>query len=910
MKQNLMDSSQNDGAYQPLLQPQLSPATESNNSELERVLSDVETPLFARLRKATMIESKLLFKLAAPAVIVYMINYLMSMSTQIFSGHLGNLELAAASLGNTGIQVFAYGLMLGMGSAVETLCGQAFGGRKYDMLGIYLQRSAVLLTLTGVFLTFIYVFSKPFLLFLGESPEIASAASLFVYGLIPQIFAYAMNFPIQKFLQAQSIVAPSAYIATATLFVHLLLSWLAVYKLGMGLLGASLVLSLSWWIIVVAQFVYIVTSDRCRETWRGFSVQAFSGLPSFFKLSAASAVMLCLETWYFQILVLLAGLLENPELALDSLSICMTISGWVFMISVGFNAAIRVSNELGAGNPKSAAFSVIIVNIYSLITCVILAIIIMVCRDYLSYAFTEGEKVSAAVSDLCPLLAVTLILNGIQPVLSGVAVGCGWQTFVAKVNVGCYYIIGIPLGALFGFYFKYDAKGIWTGMICGTLIQTVILAWVTFRTDWTKEVEEASKRLDIWSNKKAESSNGELERVLSDVETPLFHRLRKATMIESKLLFKLAAPAVIVYMINYLMSMSTQIFSGHLGNLELAAASLGNTGIQIFAYGLMLGMGSAVETLCGQAFGGRKYEMLGIYLQRSTVLLTLTGLLLTLIYIFSKPILLFLGESPEIASAASIFVYGLIPQIFAYAVNFPIQKFLQAQSIVAPSAFISTATLFVHLFLSWLAVYKLGMGLLGASLVLSLSWWIIVVAQFVYIVTSERCCQTWRGFSVQAFSGLPMSNELGAGNPKSAAFSVIIVNIYSLITSVILAIVILACRDFLSYAFTEGKKVSVAVSDLCPLLALTLVLNGIQPVLSGVAVGCGWQAFVAKVNVGCYYIVGIPLGGIWTGMICGTLIQTVILAWVTFRTDWTKEVEEASKRLDKWSNKKLEVVPE
>jgi len=79
-----------------------------------------------------------------------------------------------------------------------------------------------------------------------------------------------------------------------------------------------------------------------------------------------------------------------------------------------------------------------------------------------------------------------------------------------------------------------------------------------------------------------------------------------------------------------------------------------------------------------------------------------------------------------------------------------------------------------------------------------------------------------------------VSNELGAGNPKSAAFSVIIVNIYSLITSVILAIVILACRDFLSYAFTEGKKVSAAVSDLCPLLALTLVLNGIQPVLSGI----------------------------------------------------------------------------
>ncbi|CAH2053090.1 unnamed protein product [Thlaspi arvense] len=387
-------------------------------------------------------------------------------------------------------------VLLGMGSAVETLCGQAYGAGKYEMLGVYLQRSTVLLSLTGVLLTFIYVFSKPILLFLGESPEIASAASLYVYGLIPQIFAYAMNFPIRKFLLSQSIVAPSAYISAATLCFHLLLSWLVVFKLGMGLLGATLVLSLSWWIIVVAQFVYIVTSERCRETWRGFSVQAFSGLPSFFKLSAASAVMLCLEMSYFQILVLIAGLLENPELALDSLSICMTISGWMFMVSVGFNAAIsvRVSNELGAGNPKSAAFSVIIVNIYSLSICVILAIVILACRDVLSYAFTEGENVSAAVSDLCPLLAVTIVLNGIQPVLSGVAVGCGWQTFVAKVNIGCYYIIGIPLG------------GIWTGMICGTLIQTVILGWVTFRTHWVKEarVEEASNRLDKWSNKKVE----------------------------------------------------------------------------------------------------------------------------------------------------------------------------------------------------------------------------------------------------------------------------------------------------------------------------------------------------------------------------------------------------------------------
>ncbi|XP_043690811.1 protein DETOXIFICATION 40-like [Telopea speciosissima] len=508
-----MEGVHQEDIHEPLLDsqsksPPSTPRTSSkhhqSNDQLERVLNDTQLSQLKRLQLATSIEFKLLFHLAAPAVAVYMINYFMSMSTQIFSGHLGNLELAAASLGNTGIQILTYGLMLGMGSAVETLCGQAYGASKYEMLGIYLQRSTILLMATGIPLMMIYIFCKPILILLGQSPMIASAAALFVHGLIPQIFAYAVNFPIQKFLQAQSIVAPSAYISTATLALHLLLSWLAIYKLELGLLGASLVLSLSWWVIVVAQFVYIVRSERCKNTWKGFTLEAFSGLSEFLKLSVSSAVMLCLETWYMQILVLLAGLLENPAIALDSLSICTTISGWVFMISVGFNAAasVRVSNELGAGNPRSAAFSVVMVNLLSFIIAVIAAGVVLALRHVISYAFTDGKTVADAVSDLSPLLCITLILNGVQPVLSGVAVGCGWQTFVAYVNVGCYYLVGIPLGVLLGFKYNLGAKGIWSGMIGGTLMQTIILLWYTYRTDWNKEVEDAKKRLAKWADAK------------------------------------------------------------------------------------------------------------------------------------------------------------------------------------------------------------------------------------------------------------------------------------------------------------------------------------------------------------------------------------------------------------------------
>lgn len=78
-----------------------------------------------------------------------------------------------------------------------------------------------------------------------------------------------------------------------------------------------------------------------------------------------------------------------------------------------------------------------------------------------------------------------------------------------------------------------------------------------------------------------------------------------------------------------------------------------------------------------------------------------------------------------------------------------------------------------------------------------------------------------------------MSNELGAGNPRVAKLSVVVVNITTVLISLLLCIVVLVFRVGLSKAFTSDKEVIVAVSDLFPLLAVSIFLNGIQPILSG-----------------------------------------------------------------------------
>ena len=349
-------------------------------------------------------------------------------------------------------------MQLGMGSALETLCGQAFGAGQVAMLGVYMQRSWIILTASAVLLSPLYVFAGPILRLLGQEEAIAAAAEDFTLRIIPQMFALAINFPTQKFLQAQSKVAALAWIGFAALVVHVGLLALFVSVLGWGVAGAAAAYDLSSWFTALAQVAYVV--GWCKEGWTGLSRAAFRELWAFVKLSLASAVMLCLEIWYMMVLVVLTGHLDDAEIAVDSISICMNINGWEGMLFIGLNTAIsvRVSNELGSGRPRATMHAVAVVLVQSLAFGLAAMVLILATRNQFAVIFTGDRHLQKAVANIAHLLAVTMVLNSIQPVISGVAVGGGWQAVVAYINLGCYYAFGLPLGFIFGYLFRWGVR--------------------------------------------------------------------------------------------------------------------------------------------------------------------------------------------------------------------------------------------------------------------------------------------------------------------------------------------------------------------------------------------------------------------------------------------------------------------
>ena len=77
-------------------------------------------------------------------------------------------------------------------------------------------------------------------------------------------------------------------------------------------------------------------------------------------------------------------------------------------------------------------------------------------------------------------------------------------------------------------------------------------------------------------------------------------------------------------------------------------------------------MASALDTLCGQAYGGRRYNLLGIYKQRAMLLLTLVSLPLAVVWFYTGEILLLFGQDADITAEAGAYARWMIPALFAY----------------------------------------------------------------------------------------------------------------------------------------------------------------------------------------------------------------------------------------------------
>ncbi|KAJ9163289.1 hypothetical protein P3X46_022970 [Hevea brasiliensis] len=435
--------------------------------------------------------------IAGPMVAVVLSQYLLQVISMTMVGHLGELALSSTAIAISLSSVTGFSLILGMASALETLCGQAYGAKQYQKLGIQTQTAIFCLILVCIPLSVIWINMGKILVFIGQDPTISHEAGKFTMWLVPALFAYATLQPLVRYFQTQNLIFPMLLSSCGALFFHIPLCWVLVFKSGLENVGAAFAICISDWLNVIFLGLYMKYSSACAKTRAQISMELFHGIGEFFRFAIPSAVMICLEWWSFELLVLLSGLLPNPELETSVLSVCLTTISTLYAIPYGFGAAVstRVSNELGAGNSQLAHFAVYAVLFLAIVETTIVSATLFATRHVFGYVFSNEKEVVDYVTTMAPLVCLSAIMDSLQGVLSGVARGCGWQHVGAFINLAAFYLCGIPVAAILGFWVKLGGMGLWIGILVGAFTQTILLAAVTSCLDWERQASMARERL-------------------------------------------------------------------------------------------------------------------------------------------------------------------------------------------------------------------------------------------------------------------------------------------------------------------------------------------------------------------------------------------------------------------------------
>ncbi|KAB5538142.1 hypothetical protein DKX38_015675 [Salix brachista] len=457
------------------------------------VIRPTQTPTWAVFTQ----EVKRLGYIAGPMVAVILTQYFLQVISMMMVGHLGELALSSAAMALSLSGVTGFSLMLGMASALETLCGQAYGAKQYKKLGTQTYTAIFCLNLVCIPLSVIWIYMGKILHYTGQDPAISHEAGKFTAWLVPALFAYATLQPLVRYFQTQSFIMPMLISSCATLCFHIPLCWALVYKSGLKNVGAAVAMGISYWLNAIFLGLYIKYSSACAKTRAPISMELFYGVGEFFRFAIPSAVMICLEWWSFELLILLSGFLPNPQLETSVLSVCLMTISTLYGIPYGLGAAAstRVANELGAGNPQAARLAVYAVMFLAVSETIIVTSALFASRRVFGYLFSHEKEVIDYVTKMAPLVCLSVIMDSLQGVLSGVARGCGWQHIGAYVNLGAFYLLGIPVAALLAFWLNLGGMGLWIGIQIGAFTQTVSLSFVARRTNWEKQARMARERI-------------------------------------------------------------------------------------------------------------------------------------------------------------------------------------------------------------------------------------------------------------------------------------------------------------------------------------------------------------------------------------------------------------------------------
>ncbi|DBA01375.1 TPA: hypothetical protein N0F65_001614 [Lagenidium giganteum] len=638
-----------------------------------------------------------LLVLVYPVVLTYVLEYLPGLVCIVLVGHIDSPKtkeyVDAATLSTMFTNVTALAVGFGLASALDTLCSQAYGAGKLKKLGIYLQSGFIVIGACLIPIFLLNWHSGQFLVWLGQDPEVAKLAGEFsrftVFGT-PFVFLYEM---VRKLLQAQNIVKPLVIFAIVSNTVNIVGGYYLTYHTSMGFYGAALARTVGYITLSFCLIPYFYWNPTYKLWWPGWRLrEAVAHIRVFLHLGIPGMLMMAMEWWAYELLALMAGLLPDGVVAVSAHAVCMNVASSLYMVFLGISVAgnIRVGNCLGANKPRKAKMIArLTMSVVVITTCIVSALLFFFRFEIPKILINDPVSIQRAAETLLVLVPYEN-LDAINCVLQGIFRGAGRQHIAAKSNAIAFYVVGIPLAALLAFKGHLGVEGLWIGFGSGMATAFLVCLFILMRSSWEQMALEAQALSNARCGQQARlhppthiqidamAKQTQLEEVLAPRETTPLLPLRAgecedAMLVSKEILLEedpvafrefvclldLMYPVVFTSMLEFLPGFTCVVLTGHLDSPDvkeyLDAATLSTMFANITSFSIGFGLSSALDTLCSQAYGAKRYGKIGIYFQSGLIVIGSCLVPIFFLNWYSGAILLALGQNERVAMLAQEF---------------------------------------------------------------------------------------------------------------------------------------------------------------------------------------------------------------------------------------------------------------
>ncbi|XP_048320226.1 protein DETOXIFICATION 53 [Ziziphus jujuba] len=452
-------------------------------------------------------EMRSLVKIACPIIMTTLLIYSRSIISMLFLGRLGKIELAGGSLALGFGNITGNSILRGLATGMDPICCQAYGAKRWSVISQTFQKTLCLLLLVSLPISILWLNVETIFIWLGQDPEITKVAKVYMFFSIPELLAQAHLHPLRIFLRTQGLTVPLTIAATCSAILHLPINYFLVTYMKLGVEGVALALAFNTLNLDVGLVIYLAVSSKPLKPWHGITIlSAFQDWKPLLSLSLPSCVSVCLEWWWYEIMLFLCGLLSNPQASVAAMGILIQTTGllYVFPISLSAGLTTRVGHALGAGQPSRAQWTTIIGLTVAFAFGLSAFIFMTVMRKSWGKLYTDEQQILDLISTALPVLGLCELCNTPQTAACGVLTGTARPNLGARINLFAFYVVGLPVAIIATFSFKIGFLGLWIGLLSAQFSCLSMLLYTLLRTDWKHQSRRAAELTSVGEGKERE----------------------------------------------------------------------------------------------------------------------------------------------------------------------------------------------------------------------------------------------------------------------------------------------------------------------------------------------------------------------------------------------------------------------